>query len=145
MGMETDIGHGVRDVNDPGGIVTSEDLRCRRCGELVRLEGSPLVPEQLRKAVHAATGIEAGPDGHPAAPIAVSAAVDPFTSEEWRLLLLGWDEAYDFAHDPRQPEPFSAARRDKLATVLRAPTPEALRNLVTEDYASCPVARKPAP
>jgi hypothetical protein len=63
MDMETGTGHAVRNVDGP-----AETLWCRRCGESVRLDGSPLVPEQMRKAVHAATGSETGPDGHVAAP-----------------------------------------------------------------------------
>jgi hypothetical protein len=115
------------------------DLRCKQCGQPVELTGGDGLPDEFREALHAVTGSEAGPDGHLAAPIAVATAIDPFTSKEWRVLLPRWDEAYDFAHDPSEPEPFSATRRDKLATVLRAPAPEALRKLVTEDHGACPV------
>jgi hypothetical protein len=64
MDMGTGTGHDVRNVDGP-----AETLRCRRCGEPVRLDGSPLVPEQMRKAVHVASGSETGGDGHLAAPI----------------------------------------------------------------------------
>lgn len=44
------------------------DLWCKRCGELVRLDGGTGVPGELRKAVHAGSGSETGADGHLAAP-----------------------------------------------------------------------------
>jgi hypothetical protein len=42
---------------------------CMRCRQRVRLEGPPDLIEQFRKAVHADTGDEEGPDGHLAAPV----------------------------------------------------------------------------
>ena len=52
-------------------------LWCRYCDEPVMLLGQPgtdsLFPS-LRKAVHAATGSETGPDGHVAAPMDQRAA-----------------------------------------------------------------------
>lgn len=36
----------------------ADALECRRCGEPVRADGSPDVPVQLRKAVHAESGSE---------------------------------------------------------------------------------------
>lgn len=72
MDMETGTGHGVRDIDGPVSI-----LRCRQCEDPVRLEGNPLVPPQLRKAVHAETGRETGADGHLAAPVGAGPAVAP--------------------------------------------------------------------
>jgi hypothetical protein len=42
---------------------------CSRCGRPALLEGDDGAPGALRKAVHAATGAENGPDGHAAAPV----------------------------------------------------------------------------
>jgi hypothetical protein len=46
------------------------DWWCRHCGQPVRIDGGDDKPIRLRKAVHAATGLERGlPEGHLAAPI----------------------------------------------------------------------------
>jgi len=50
----------------------STGLRCRRCKEPARREGSLLLEDELRKTVHAVTGEELGPDGHLVAPIELS-------------------------------------------------------------------------
>lgn len=48
-----------------GDPVTGSGLWCRTCALPARVEGEP----ELGKAVHAATGEELGPDGHPCAPV----------------------------------------------------------------------------
>lgn len=86
-GLATEgTGHGVRDIDGPAGIapeVMAADLPqrrglaqrettgqwCRHCGAPVLLVGGIAVPDQFRKAVHAATGRERAPDGHLAAPL----------------------------------------------------------------------------
>jgi tRNA(Ile2) C34 agmatinyltransferase TiaS len=64
----------------------SAGLRCRRCKEPARREGSLLLEEELRKAVHTATGNERGPDGHLAAPIDVP-TMDTATPDGLRKLV----------------------------------------------------------
>jgi hypothetical protein len=51
--------------------------RCGKCGAPVRLEGDPLLPEPMRRAVHAADGRELGEDGHLAAPTGQPAGIIP--------------------------------------------------------------------
>lgn len=72
-------------------------------------------------------------------------AMDLHTAEQWRLLLPGWDEAYEFAYDPKQPEPFSATRRDDPSVILRAGNPGELRGHVTADYGIRHVPRECVP
>jgi hypothetical protein len=51
------------------GTEQAAGLWCRRCGDPVRLDGGADVPDEFRKAVHAATGQEACAGGeHLAAP-----------------------------------------------------------------------------
>jgi hypothetical protein len=47
------------------------DLWCSRCGQPARLTGGPDpgLPDDFRRAVHAATGQETGPYGHVADPV----------------------------------------------------------------------------
>ena len=51
------------------GTEQAAGLWCRRCGQPVRLIGEEVVEDGFRKAVHAATGQERGPDTHLAAPV----------------------------------------------------------------------------
>lgn len=51
------------------GTEQAAGLWCRRCGQPVELIGAEAVEEGYRRAVHAATGREAGPDTHLAAPV----------------------------------------------------------------------------
>jgi len=69
-------------------------------------------------------------------------AMDLYTAEQWRLLILGWDGAYEFAYDPKQPEPFTAMRRDDHSVILRADSPDSLRGHITTDYGIRHVPRK---
>jgi hypothetical protein len=73
--------------------------------------------------------------------------MDRFTAEAWQLLLYNWDSAYVFGYDedPRNPEPFSAARRDDPAVVLTAKDPEALSDQVYLNYRERKVPREFAP
>jgi transposase len=49
--------------------ITTTSRMCRGCGGTLRLIGDdPLLPEQMRKAIHD-DGSETGPDGHVAAPL----------------------------------------------------------------------------
>lgn len=59
---------GMRDLGSLGDV-TPAPLRCRWCGAEVTLLGDSGVPQEFRRAVHAATGLEAGDGGHVAAPI----------------------------------------------------------------------------
>jgi hypothetical protein len=72
-------------------------------------------------------------------------AMDLHTAEQWRTLIHGWDEAYQFAHDPKQPRPFTATRRDDPTVILRADNPDDLWGHVNTDYRIRPVPRQYAP
>ncbi len=66
-------------------------LWCARCGKRVRLAGGEGLPAQLRKAVHAATGLEAGDNGHLAAP----ADSEPPLWKSARILAAEFGGAFD--------------------------------------------------
>jgi hypothetical protein len=55
----------------PGGMPQARAavLWCSRCGQPVKLADGDGIEDEYRKAVHAATGRETGPDGHLAAPV----------------------------------------------------------------------------
>jgi hypothetical protein len=55
-----------------GAVVSGQ--QCRRCDQPVTVIVAPGISPYLGKAVHTATGLETGPDGHLAAPIDASPA-----------------------------------------------------------------------
>lgn len=65
----------------------------------------------------------------------------------WGDLQYHWDTAYQFEYDraPGSQTPFRVRRRDDLARMLEAETPDELGDMIEEDYRRKPVPREVAP
>jgi hypothetical protein len=66
----------------------------------------------------------------------------PWERDALEAIRYGWDTAYLIGYDDERG--YWAARRDRIGGLLTAPTPDELRQAITEDYALMPVPREPA-
>jgi hypothetical protein len=69
-------------------------------------------------------------------------SLKPWDQDALEAIRFGWDTAYLIGHDERG---YWAARRDRIGGLLTAPSPDGLRQAITEDYAVKPVPREPGP
>lgn len=73
--------------------------------------------------------------------------MDKTDAAVWGYLQHSWDSAYTFEYDttPGVRKPFRVRRRDNQSRKLEAETPDALGDLIDEDYWREPVPREVAP
>ena len=120
-----------------------------RKGRFPRLAGSlPMLAAAdaaaLRSALAQQRGTETGRRGMSADPGAgqTQGALTPWERDALEAVRFGWDTAYLIGYDDERG--YWAARRDRIGGLLTAPTPDELRQAITEDYALKPVPREPA-
>jgi hypothetical protein len=65
--------------------------------------------------------------------------------DSYAMLCQDWGSAYRITRTPGAAHPYHAERRDDRAVVLTAAAPDALRDLIRDDYLARPVPREVAP